>query len=117
MQSLTNKVNVFDVRIDTEKCTSCGLCIRQCPTFSIDEQSLARGRTLTTCTKCGRCVDACPRGAIAFHVRGTGAGVRPNLARVLLLYPAFLVFTAMGGGMIAFSIWHLLRLIVTGSVA
>jgi ferredoxin-type protein NapH len=117
MQSLTNKVNVFDVRIDTEKCTSCGLCIRQCPTFSIDEASLKQGRTRITCTKCGQCVDGCPKKAIAFHIRGTGVGVRPNLARVLFLYPAFLVFTAIGGGMIAFAIWHLLRLIFTGSVA
>ncbi len=116
MQSLTNKVNVFDVRIDTEKCASCGLCIRQCPTFSIDEDSLKQGRTRITCTKCGQCVDACPKKAIAFHIRGTGAGVRPNLARMLFLYPAFLVFTAMGGGMIAFTIWHLLRLVVTGSI-
>jgi ferredoxin-type protein NapH len=116
MQSLTNQVNVFDVRIDTQKCVSCGLCIRQCPTFSIDEDSLKKGRTRISCTKCGQCVDACPKQAIAFHVRGTDAGVRPNLARVLFLYPAYLVFTAMGGGMIAFSIWHLLRFVFTGSV-
>jgi ferredoxin-type protein NapH len=116
MQSLTNKVNVFDVRIDTSKCVSCGLCIRECPTFSIDEDSLKRGRTRITCTKCGRCIDACPRKAIAFHIRGTDAGIRPDLARVLFLYPAFLVFTAVGGRMIAFGIWHLLRFVFTGSM-
>jgi TPP-dependent indolepyruvate ferredoxin oxidoreductase alpha subunit len=102
--------------LDEGLCASCGLCIRQCPTFSIDEGSLKQGRTLLTCTKCGRCVDACPKKAISFHVRGTGVGLRPNLARVLFLYPAFLVFTAVGGGMIAFAIWHLLRLIATGSI-
>jgi ferredoxin-type protein NapH len=117
MQSLTNSVNVFDVRIDSSKCIACGLCIRQCPTFSIDEESLKKGRTRITCTKCGRCVDACPNGAIAFHIRGTGAGIRPGLARVLFLYPAYLVFTAMGGGMIAFAVWHLLRWVFTGSIA
>jgi polyferredoxin len=117
MQSLTNAVNVFDVRIDTEKCASCGLCIRRCPTFSIDAESLRKGRTLLTCTKCGQCVDECPRQAVAFHIKGTGAGVRPNLARVLFLYPAFLVFALMGGGMFAFAIGHLLRFVFTGSVA
>jgi ferredoxin-type protein NapH len=117
MQSLSNAANVFDVRIDTERCTLCGLCIRLCPTFSIDAASLRKGRTLLTCTKCGQCVDACPRQAIAFHIRGTGAGIRPNLARVLFLYPAFLVFTLMGGGMIAFAIGHLLRYLFTGSLA
>ena len=116
MQSLTNKVTVFDIRIDTDKCTTCGLCIRQCPTFSIDENSLKQGRTRITCAKCGQCVDACPMKAISFHIRGTGAGLRPDLARVLFLYPAFLVFTAMGGGMIAFAIRHLLKLIATGSI-
>ena len=32
MQSLTNKVNIFDVRIDPEKCTQCGLCWANCVT-------------------------------------------------------------------------------------
>ncbi len=116
LQSLTNKINVFDMRIDQQKCTQCGQCSRQCPTFSLDENSIRQGRTLVTCTKCGQCSEVCPKKAITFHIKGTGVGAHPNLARVLFLYPAFLVFTAVGGGMINFAIWHLLKLITTGSL-
>ena len=39
MQCVTNKVNVYDVRIDPDKCSECGHCVRQCPTFSFDASS------------------------------------------------------------------------------
>jgi ferredoxin-type protein NapH len=116
MQSLTNKVNVFDVRIDTAKCTQCGLCVKNCPTFSLSEESVKQGRTLMSCTKCGQCMDACPKKAIAFHIKGTRPGLSPNAARVLFLYPAFLVFAAMGGGMIVSALWRILKLVTTGSL-
>ncbi len=116
MQSLANKANVFDVRIDPQKCSRCGLCVRQCPTFSIDGESLKLGRTRITCAKCGQCVDSCPQKAASFHILGTGVGAHPRLARVLFLYPAFLVFTAVGGGMILFAVGHLIRWLATGSV-
>jgi len=116
MQSLTNKVTIFDVRIDTSKCTRCGLCIKNCPTFSLSEESVKQGRTLMSCTKCGLCVDACPKKAIAFHIKGTRPGLNPNVARILFLYPAFLVYAAMGGGMIASALWRILKLVTTGSL-
>ena len=116
MQSLTNKINVFDVRIDTAKCTQCGLCVRNGPTFSLSEESVKQGRTLMSCTKCGLCVDACPKKAIAFHVKGTRPSLTPNAARILFLYPAFLVFAAMGGGMMASGLWRIMKLVITGSL-
>jgi ferredoxin-type protein NapH len=115
VQSLSNKINVFDMRIDTEKCTQCGLCVKNCPTFSLSEESVKQGRTLMSCTKCGQCVDACPKKAISFHIKGTRPGVSPNAARILFLYPAFLVFAIMGGGMIASGLWRILKLVITGS--
>ena len=62
-QSLTNAANVFDVRIDPDKCVRCGKCERACPTFSMSEESIKQGKTRITCTKCGRCIDECPKGA------------------------------------------------------
>ena len=47
-QSLVDKVNVFDIRIATEKCTTCKKCIHACPMNSIDEDSLAKGTTGST---------------------------------------------------------------------
>jgi ferredoxin-type protein NapH len=116
MQSFTNPVNVFDVRINPAQCSNCGKCTRECPTFSLDENSLKTGKPLLSCSKCGKCVDACPKGAINFHIKGTCPGSRPRLARALFLYPAFLLMLVIGGGMIADALWRLLTLLTTGSM-
>ncbi len=116
MQSFLNKINVFEVRIDRNKCVDCGRCIRTCPTFSLDEESVQQGRTRITCTKCGQCVDSCPKSAISFHIKGTRVGVRPGLARMLFIYPAFLFGATLGMGMMAFALWRILKLLTTGSV-
>jgi polyferredoxin len=115
-QSLANRITAFDVRIDRDACTECGLCVRTCPTFSLSEESVRAGRTLITCTMCGRCVDVCPAGAARYHVKGTGMDARPNVARTLFLVPAFVFMSAIGGGMISTAIWRLLRLATTGSM-
>jgi polyferredoxin len=116
MQSFTNKVNIYDVRIDPDKCSGCKACMRACPTFSLDETSLSSGKTLISCTKCGECVDTCQKKAISYHIKGTGINSHPTLARVLYLYPAVLLMTAIGGGIIADGLYRLLKLITTGSI-
>ncbi|MGQ9683905.1 MAG: 4Fe-4S binding protein [Anaerolineae bacterium] len=116
MQSLLNKISIFDVCVDRSRCTDCGLCIRTCPTFSIHEEDVKRGQAGLTCTRCGACADACPRQAISFHVKGTAAGVHPQVARVLFLYPAYLFLAAVGGGMIVGALYRILRLLTTGSM-
>jgi len=96
-QSFTNKLNVFDIRIDREKCSDCSHCVNTCPTFSLDEESVKRGTTLMSCTKCGHCVDACPKKAVSFHIKGTAVSAS-NAARILFLYPAFVFAATLGGG-------------------
>ncbi len=115
MQSFTNKISAFDVKIDTENCPECKKCIQVCPTYSLDENSLKTGRTLMSCTKCGKCIDACPKNAITYHIKGT-AGSKPRLARALYLYPAFIMLAAIGGSMITGAIYRILMLITTGSM-
>ncbi|MBF0495798.1 MAG: NADH-quinone oxidoreductase subunit NuoF [Deltaproteobacteria bacterium] len=51
--------------IDTDKCTGCGLCVRNCP------QSCITGETKTphtingeACVRCGMCLESCKFGAI-----------------------------------------------------
>jgi ferredoxin-type protein NapH len=116
MQSFTNKLNVSEIRIDTEKCSECEHCINNCPTFSLDASSMKSGRPLISCTKCGQCVDICPKKAISYHIKGTPQNATPNLARVLFMYPAFLFMTAIGAGSVAVAIYRIVRLITTGSM-
>jgi len=116
MQSFFNKINIFEVRIDPAKCTQCKRCIRECPTFSLDEGSLESGKALMSCTKCGQCVDACPQGAISYHIKGTPIGISPNVARVLFLYPAYILLSVVGGHIVTYGLWRVLKLITTGSM-
>jgi polyferredoxin len=116
LQGATNKINIYDVRIDPEKCTQCNLCEENCPTFSLDENSYTSGSPLMSCTKCGKCVDTCPNHAISYHIKGTKPGASPLAARLLFLYPAFLFLATFGGGMLISAIWRILLLITTGSM-
>ena len=116
MQSFLNKINIFEVRIDPEKCTQCKRCIRECPTFSLDESSLQSGKPLITCTKCAQCVDGCPKGAISSHIKGTSLRASPAVARTLFLVPAFLLMGLLGPGMVAQGLSRIVKLIITGSM-
>jgi len=49
--------------VDLNRCTHCGLCVRKCPTHSIEETD---GNFVfdATCTACTRCYNQCPEQAI-----------------------------------------------------
>jgi len=68
--SLTSKLNLFQLRIDKDRCSGCGVCEHTCRTFSISKESAAEGKPSITCTRCGACVDSCTEGAIDFAIRG-----------------------------------------------
>jgi len=116
LQSVTNKTNVFEIRLDQDKCVQCNKCIRVCPTFSIDEESLGRGRVKTSCTKCGKCVDACPQQALFYHVKGTPLVSKLDRYRLLFLYPAFLVLAIISSRFVQDTIVKTINLITTGTM-
>lgn len=117
LQSIVDKANVFDVRVDTEKCKLCKKCIRECPMNSISEESLARGRTGGSCVKCGRCLDVCPREAVSYHVKGTTVGgVSGAVARLSFLFLSYVILATMGGGFISGGLYRILLWASTGSV-
>lgn len=115
-QGWTNKLNLHQIRINRDLCADCGRCVRECPTYSITEASVAQGGTLTSCTKCGQCVDVCARQAVSFHIKGTKPFASPRLARTLFLYPAFLFMAAIGGGMMIGALLRIMKLVTTGSL-
>ena len=54
--------------VDRERCSSCLLCIRDCPYYAIEPVE-HEGRTVARvsevhCKSCGSCAAACPSGAI-----------------------------------------------------
>ena len=117
LQSLLNKINIFEVRIDPEKCTpQCKRCIRECPTFSLNEGSLESGKPLITCTKCAQCIDTCRQGAISFHIKGTSLQASPAVARVLYLYPGFVLLFFMSSANVGVALHRIVKLITTGSM-
>jgi ferredoxin-type protein NapH len=116
LQSLLNKINVFEVRIDPEKCNQCKRCIRECPTFSLNEGSLESGKPLITCTKCARCIDICTKNAISFHIKGTSLQASPAVARVLYLYPGFVLLFFISSANVGAALHRIVKLITTGSM-
>jgi ferredoxin-type protein NapH len=116
-QSLANKINVFDVRVDSDKCIKCKKCIQTCPTFSISEETIAKGKVGMTCTKCGKCIDVCRQKAIFYHIKGTPlTGGKVEIYRRLFIYPAFIFLATMSGGYVQDAIVKTIKLITTGSV-
>jgi ferredoxin-type protein NapH len=108
-QSLFNKINIFEVRIDRGKCVDCAACRNACSTMAISKESIKEGKTLLTCIKCGACVDACKKNAAIWHVKGTPITMSPEGARLLFLYGAWAMATMFGGSILANSVATLLR--------
>lgn len=115
-QSLTNRINAFEVRVDRETCVKCNKCVSTCPTFSITEEGIAAGKVGMSCMKCGKCIDACPTKALMYHVKGTALPGKRELHRLLFIYPAFLVLAIISSDYIQDAIIRIIRLITTGSL-
>ena len=114
--SFTNKINIFGLRIDKEKCNDCKKCITSCPTLSVSEKDIEKGQPSFTCTKCGKCIDECSRKAIHYHIKGTPVNKNYTLNRMLFLYPSFILLVIFTGGTLEQGIRLLIKLFSTGSL-
>ncbi|MDO8803673.1 MAG: 4Fe-4S binding protein [Elusimicrobiota bacterium] len=111
LQAGMNSVTPFGIRVDAEACVNCGDCVKACPVLAMTAESHAAGRPGASCTRCGKCSDRCPAGAIHYHVRGTPEGSGRELARLLFLYPAFLIMVFFVSGTCVEVTARLLRLL------
>lgn len=69
--SLTDRVSMFKIKIDTDKCIGCLKCAAACPFGAIDVKTIKdkKGSPELTCAKCGECINTCPQNAISYAFR------------------------------------------------
>ena len=60
LYSLFNKVSFLKIHVDSENCTSCGLCRKACD-MGVD---VTKNPDSAECIRCGKCVSACPRNVL-----------------------------------------------------
>lgn len=107
MASLTDRISMYKVVIDTEKCTGCMKCAAVCPFFAIDTDTIQnkKGKPEITCAKCGKCIDICPQKAIRYEWRfvrscSTSFPAEGSTARKILDPANFFRFAAYTFGVI-----------------
>mgnify|MGYP002568490545 FL=1 len=61
--ALLNRVSLFQMKVDKNKCVSCGKCARVCK-MDVD---VTRTPNHAECIRCGMCVRTCPTGAVCFR--------------------------------------------------
>jgi len=62
---LAEKISVFKVKVDYNKCVSCEACSKACPSTVMDA-ILKQDRIIPDCFSCGTCIETCPADAITF---------------------------------------------------
>lgn len=75
--------------IDKNKCTGCGLCIRECPVEAI---SLKQGKAeidMDKCIRCGKCHDICSQEAVRHDSEKIPIEVEENLKKIKKLMENF----------------------------
>jgi len=62
---IAERVSLTRVKIDHEKCTECGLCIKACPSQAAKD-IVADKLFAADCFSCARCLNVCPQDAIRY---------------------------------------------------
>ena len=63
---IAEKVSFFKIKVDYDKCISCGACSKACPS-SVMDAILKQDRIIPDCFSCGTCMEICPVNAISFQ--------------------------------------------------
>lgn len=61
--ALLNRMSLFRMQVDRDKCVSCGKCAKACK-MDVD---VTKTPNHTECIRCGMCIHACPTGAVCFR--------------------------------------------------
>ncbi len=63
---LAEKLSIFKIKVDYDKCVSCEACAKACPSTVMDA-ILKRDKIVPDCFSCGTCIETCPADAISFE--------------------------------------------------
>lgn len=111
INSLSNKITPFTIRIDKTKCTNCYKCVDVCPMFAITRDDINSGKVSIFCSKCGKCVDTCSKQSISYGIKGLPAGTMKNFSRNLFLFVSFLFMAVFSSGAIITTLQHIFKLV------
>lgn len=65
MEGFSHLSGVATLRLDTDACTGCGICVTVCPHQVLElSGTKAEIRDFDACMECGACMVNCPAGAI-----------------------------------------------------
>jgi polyferredoxin len=68
-----NRVSLFKIEINKDKCVKCGICDKVCPTRLIwQTEGWKEGRNSADrygCIRCGTCIANCPEQALSYTLR------------------------------------------------
>ena len=62
---IAEHISLVRVKINHEKCTKCGLCIKACPGQAAEDRVLDK-MFCADCFSCARCLNVCPQDAIRY---------------------------------------------------
>ncbi len=74
-----SRLSLFRPTFDTDKCTKCGLCERNCKASCIDSKSMAIDQS--RCVTCFSCIEKCKFGAMSYAPRKFGSKKNEPIAQ------------------------------------
>ena len=100
LYGLFNKVSVFGVQVEEEKCTHCNLCVSHC---KVDIQHIGDQE----CIGCGECMVVCPTKAISWKgpkilLKANEAAVKTHRRKLTTRIISAVVLTAVLVGALAY---------------
>ena len=112
INSLSNKITPFTVKIDKKTCNECFKCVEVCPLFALTPEDVKSGNVSVFCSKCGKCVDACSKKAIHYGIKGIPAGSMKKFSRNIFLFTSFFFIALFSSGSIITVIKSILNLFI-----
>jgi len=112
VNTLSNKITPFTIKIDKTRCSDCMKCVEVCPLYALTPEGVKAGSVSVFCSKCGKCVDACSKKAIHFGIKGIPSGTMKNFSRNMFLFVSFLFISVFSAGSIVVGLTSLLKLII-----